>query len=237
MTLHKRISNRTDRISFRVHSGEMAEISANADASGLSISSFIRRCLLGLRISSAIDLKMINELRRLRGLIKNFHNQTGGIFKEKTALILDELHAAIIRIGQQQRQKGGDTNLQSLSRGQLPLCIGDDVTNFLTPGNRTEFISVRVSSEEMLEVSASIDVSGLRVSSFARNCVLGKRIGKATDYKTLNDLRKIGAQIKNLFNKTSRLCENQSALALDELCAAIVRIGQPGDNIKEVGEP
>ena len=99
MTLRKR-ANKTAHFAFRVNSEEMAEISANVDASGLSTSEFIRRRVLGKRIGSVTDLKILNELRRIGGLVKHVYNLSGGFCEDKTALILDELRAAIVRIGQ-----------------------------------------------------------------------------------------------------------------------------------------
>jgi hypothetical protein len=42
---------------------------------------------------------MINELRRIGGLVKHIHNQTNGVNSRETASVLVELVAAIKRIG------------------------------------------------------------------------------------------------------------------------------------------
>jgi len=98
-------NNRANRIAFRLNDEEYQEFSINANFSGLNKSEFIRRCVLGKRIHSAIDLKMINELRKIGGLVKHIHKETDGLYKHKTASILDELRATIAYISQ--HRKGG----------------------------------------------------------------------------------------------------------------------------------
>jgi hypothetical protein len=63
------------------------------------VSELIRRRALQKRIVPVTDLKMIGELRKIGGLIKLVYNETGGLYKQKTGALLDELHAAVIRVG------------------------------------------------------------------------------------------------------------------------------------------
>ncbi len=50
---------------------EGSVISHNADACGLSLSEYMRRCALGLAIHSRVDAEALRELRRHGGLIKH----------------------------------------------------------------------------------------------------------------------------------------------------------------------
>jgi hypothetical protein len=82
---------------------EMEELVSQADVCGLSVSELVRRRSLHRRVVPAADLKTISELRRIGGLIKLSFSQTGGIYSGKTAAILEELRAAIIRVGKKER--------------------------------------------------------------------------------------------------------------------------------------
>jgi hypothetical protein len=88
------------RFTVRFKADEAAELELQADMSGLSVAEFIRRRALGKIVMPATDIKTIAELRRLGGLFKLFFSETGGLHKEKTAVLLDELQAAILRVGQ-----------------------------------------------------------------------------------------------------------------------------------------
>jgi hypothetical protein len=93
------------RLTVRFRLKEMEELSEQAGVCGLSVSEFVRRSALQRRIIPATDLRMISELRRTTGLLKFLHNETGGLYKQKTSVLLNELHAAILRIG---RKEGGE---------------------------------------------------------------------------------------------------------------------------------
>lgn len=90
------------KVTVRYRTREMEELLLQADLCGLSLSELVRRRSLKLPVIPKTDLKMISELRRLGGLIKKLFTETGGIYGDKTSLLLDELREAIIRVG-----KGG----------------------------------------------------------------------------------------------------------------------------------
>jgi hypothetical protein len=90
------------RLTVRFKPEEMEELATQADVCGLSVSELVRRRSLHRRVVPAADLKMISELRRIGGLAKLSFNMTGGIYSGKTVAILDELRAAIIRIGKRE---------------------------------------------------------------------------------------------------------------------------------------
>ena len=62
-------------------------------ASALSLSEYVRRRVFGRRITSKVDLRVLAELRRLGGLMKHVHNETGGIYSEDTRDAIQALTA------------------------------------------------------------------------------------------------------------------------------------------------
>ena len=96
---------KADRLTVRFRSGELEELSNQAENAGLSVSELVRRKALGKQIAPVTDLKMLSELRRLGGLIKHLFNETNGLYRQKTSVLLDELHAAVIRIGRKRKEE------------------------------------------------------------------------------------------------------------------------------------
>ncbi len=89
-----------ERLTVRFRSRELHELLTQAELCGLSVSELVRRRSLQKRIVPVTDLKMISELRRIGGLIKHLFNETNGLYGRKTSELLNELHAAILRLGQ-----------------------------------------------------------------------------------------------------------------------------------------
>jgi hypothetical protein len=81
---------------------EYAQIEANAREMEITVSSYIRaKSLRGyVRVPkyAKIDTKSINELSRLGALLKTFFNVTGGLHKEKTGAILDDMASIVLEI-------------------------------------------------------------------------------------------------------------------------------------------
>jgi hypothetical protein len=81
---------------------EYAGIEENAKEMEVTVSSYIRaKSLVGyVRIPkyAKIDTKSINELSRLGALLKTFFNVTGGLHKEKTRAILDDMADIVLEI-------------------------------------------------------------------------------------------------------------------------------------------
>ena len=88
-----RSSQKTRKISFRLSESEYAQISDDMAVCGMSISSLIRKRLLGARIASRADLAVLSELRRLGGLLKHIHNETRGAYSSLTAQAIRDLSA------------------------------------------------------------------------------------------------------------------------------------------------
>jgi hypothetical protein len=90
-----------ERLTVRFRPGELAELSEQAEMSGLNVS----------------------ELRRIGGLIKHLFNETNGLYRQKTGELLNELHAAAVRVGQ--RRGGTDDGHREdypsqIRNGELP---------------------------------------------------------------------------------------------------------------------
>ena len=83
------------RIDFRVTVEERRKLQEEAEASGLSVSEYVRRRALGRRVDSVTDVKMISELRRQGGLLKKIYSESGGIYSEKTAFALANINRFI----------------------------------------------------------------------------------------------------------------------------------------------
>ena len=72
------------RICARLNDEERKQILAQAETSRLTVSEFIRRRALGKQIVPKSDLRILNELRRLGGLLKHIHLETRGSYSEDT---------------------------------------------------------------------------------------------------------------------------------------------------------
>lgn len=99
MTFKNGQDNRTAQVRIRFTPDEKAAAEALAQEAGLTLSDYIRKRALGLPVHSKADVQMINELRRIGGLVKHVHNQTDGENSVKTAAVLVELVQAIKRVG------------------------------------------------------------------------------------------------------------------------------------------
>ncbi|HEY1257600.1 MAG TPA: hypothetical protein VGF01_22755 [Terracidiphilus sp.] len=71
MSIPKRAHNVTSRIDIRVTDEEKATLFVQANRAALTLSEYIRRAALGIRIRSRIHSDAISELNRLGGLQKH----------------------------------------------------------------------------------------------------------------------------------------------------------------------
>jgi hypothetical protein len=74
---------------------EKARLQATADLAGLSLSEVIRRCCFGREIVAQTDVAVIGELRRIGGLLKHVHNESGGAYSAATASAINDIRAVI----------------------------------------------------------------------------------------------------------------------------------------------
>lgn len=84
---------RVKRVYARITASEYLELQEQADAAALSLSEYLRRRLFGRRVVPKTDLRVLSELRRLGGLLKNIHNETRGAYSDLTAEAIQALTA------------------------------------------------------------------------------------------------------------------------------------------------
>jgi len=85
-------------INVRLTGAEKARLKEDADAAGLSLSELVRRRYFGRPIVANADAVMLNELRRLGGLLKHIHNESGGAYSKETAAALLAIRSYIERL-------------------------------------------------------------------------------------------------------------------------------------------
>ena len=86
------------RLQCRLTAPEKAHICEQAHAAGMTLSTYTRHRLLGHRVIANADQASIRELRRLGGLLKKVHTDSGGAYSEDTARMLGRIKAAIERL-------------------------------------------------------------------------------------------------------------------------------------------
>ena len=82
-------------VNVRLTAAEKARLKDDADLAGLSVSEFVRRRSFGRPIIAQADAVTIKELRRLGGLVKHLHNESGGTYSRETAAALVSLRGYI----------------------------------------------------------------------------------------------------------------------------------------------
>lgn len=88
----------TQRLDVRVAPTEKARLRDLADAAGVPVAELVRTRALGRPVVSRTDDQAIRELKRLGGLLKKVHLDSGGAYRSETAAALADLHAAIARL-------------------------------------------------------------------------------------------------------------------------------------------
>ena len=91
-------ANLTERLDVRVAPSEKDQLRNIARFAGLGISDLVRLRALGRPVVSRTDATTIRELRRLGGLLKKVHVDSGGAYSQQTAAALRALQAAIARL-------------------------------------------------------------------------------------------------------------------------------------------
>ena len=72
-------------INVRLTAAEKAKLKEDADLAGLGMSELVRRRYFGMPIIANADAVMLKELRRIGGLLKHIHNDSGGVYSKDTA--------------------------------------------------------------------------------------------------------------------------------------------------------
>jgi hypothetical protein len=88
----------TARLDVRMAPAEKAQLRETADAAGICVAELVRRRALGRPVVSRTDATTLRELRRLGGLLKLVHVESGGAYSRETAAALRTLGAAIARL-------------------------------------------------------------------------------------------------------------------------------------------
>jgi len=91
-------------INVRLTQAEKARLSEDADLAAMSMSELVRRRYFGRPILANVDQVMIRELRRLGGLLKQLHQESGGVLRDEFAGALAAVKTAIERLSHD-RQK------------------------------------------------------------------------------------------------------------------------------------
>ena len=89
-----------DYVVVPLSTGKLHIVASDGAASdaGLPVSELVRLRALGRPVVSRTDATTIRELRRLGGLLKVVHLESGGAYSEQTGAALGELRAAIARV-------------------------------------------------------------------------------------------------------------------------------------------
>jgi hypothetical protein len=86
MRFQKKGDDRLDEVvNVRLTSAEKQTLRDDADLAGLSASELVRRRYFGRSIVAQTDAVMIKELRRIAGLLKHIHVESGGAYSAETA--------------------------------------------------------------------------------------------------------------------------------------------------------
>jgi len=91
----KVVEPRTKIIRVRLTETEYNNLIHQVEKSGLTLAEFIRRCASGRKIISRVEQNLVNELRRQGGLMKLIHNESGGVYSEKTAAAIEEMRSVV----------------------------------------------------------------------------------------------------------------------------------------------
>ena len=88
----------SDIVTARVTPAEKDAIRGAVADAGISLSAYCRRRVLGHTVSSATDRAMIRELRRVGGLLKKVHVDSGGAYSAQTADAINGVRRCIEQI-------------------------------------------------------------------------------------------------------------------------------------------
>lgn len=81
---------------------EAAVVKSKALDSGVPVSEFLRCAALGRKTRSTVDSQIINELRRMGGMLRDQFNRSGGQYSAESAAALREITGAISRIAERE---------------------------------------------------------------------------------------------------------------------------------------
>ena len=85
-------------VNVRLTTEEKERLRDDADMAAMSMSALIRARYFGRPVVAHADQVMIKELRRLGGLLKHIHNETGGAYSAETSAALFLVNEAIRKV-------------------------------------------------------------------------------------------------------------------------------------------
>lgn len=88
----------TDHMNLRMKPSEGERLREEARVAGIGISELVRRRYFGYPIIAQADLAVVRELRRMGGLMKHLHQESGGAYSKEVASMSAEIVKAIRRI-------------------------------------------------------------------------------------------------------------------------------------------
>jgi hypothetical protein len=91
-------NNKTMRYMVRLTADEGSEIAEDAHSAGMSIAGYMCERILGHPVASEMDSHIFNEVRKIGGLLKLVHTESGGAYSEKTAEVLDMLKQFVLKL-------------------------------------------------------------------------------------------------------------------------------------------
>ncbi len=87
--LTSRETRLTARCNLRLTQSELERLRDDAEAAGLSVSQLVRRRYFGRPVAHRSEAQLSAELRRLGGLLKHLHNESGGAHSARSSQVLD----------------------------------------------------------------------------------------------------------------------------------------------------
>lgn len=95
---------RTVCLPVRLLPEEAELIKSKALDSGVPVSEFLRSAALGRKTRRTLDSQIINELRRMGGMLKDQFNKSGGQYSTESAATLREITETISHIARNGEQ-------------------------------------------------------------------------------------------------------------------------------------
>ena len=88
---------------LRLTSAEKRRLQDEAELAGVTMSEYARRRVFQRPLVASADRVMINELRRLGGLLKHIHTLSGGAYSKETAGALADIRGFIAKLAAHDR--------------------------------------------------------------------------------------------------------------------------------------
>lgn len=104
------------KVTIRFSASEMGRLTSDTEKLGVTLSAYIRakalRGYIHVPKYAKIDCEHIGQLSKLGGLLKLTHAETGGIYSDKTAAILDEIRTILVIVKQRLESDDRQTHTQ-----------------------------------------------------------------------------------------------------------------------------